>query len=50
MDIGIHIFGELVSDPHTHQQISAPERLKNVLLLKVLPIARIFPLAGYQNR
>jgi hypothetical protein len=31
VEIGIHSFGELVPDPHTHQKISAHERLKNVI-------------------
>jgi alkanesulfonate monooxygenase SsuD/methylene tetrahydromethanopterin reductase-like flavin-dependent oxidoreductase (luciferase family) len=36
MEIGIHTFGELVPDPHTHQKISAPERLKNVIRMAIM--------------
>ena len=36
MEIGIHTFGELVPDPHTHQKISAHERLKNVIHMAIL--------------
>lgn len=36
MEIGIHTFGELVPDPHTHQQISAHERLKNVIRMAIM--------------
>ena len=36
MEIGIHSFGELVPDPHTHQKISAHERLKNVIRMAIM--------------
>ena len=36
MEIGIHTFGELVPDPHTHQKISAHERLKNVIRMAIM--------------
>ena len=36
MEIGIHTFGELVPDPHTHQKISAHERLKHVIRMAIL--------------
>ena len=36
MEIGIHTFGELVPDPHTHQKISAHERLKQVIRMAIL--------------
>ena len=36
MEIGIHTFGELVPDPHTHQKLSARERLKQMIRMAVL--------------
>lgn len=36
MEIGIHTFGELVPDPHTHQKISAHERLNQVIRMAIL--------------
>ena len=39
MEIGIHTFGELVPDPHTHQKISAHERLKNVIHMAIMALA-----------
>jgi Luciferase-like monooxygenase/CoA binding domain len=36
MEIGIHTFGELVSDPHTHHKISAHKRLKQVIQMAIL--------------
>ena len=36
MEIGIHTFGELVPNPHTHQKISAHERLKQMIRMAVL--------------
>src|SRR5258708_19512666 len=36
MEIGIHSFGELAPDPHTHQKLSAHERLKNVIQMAIL--------------
>jgi alkanesulfonate monooxygenase SsuD/methylene tetrahydromethanopterin reductase-like flavin-dependent oxidoreductase (luciferase family) len=36
VEIGIHTFGELVPDPHTHQKISAHERLKNVIRMAMM--------------
>jgi hypothetical protein len=36
VEIGIHTFGELVPDPHTHQKISARERLKQMIRMAVL--------------
>lgn len=36
MEIGIHSFGELVPDPHTHQKISAHDRLKNVIRMAIM--------------
>ena len=36
MEIGIHSFGELVPDPHTHQKISAHERMKNVIRMAIM--------------
>jgi len=36
VEIGIHSFGELVPDPHTHQKISAHERLKNVIRMAIM--------------
>src|SRR5258708_13687284 len=36
MEIGIHSFGELAPDPHTHQKLSAHERLKQVIQMAIL--------------
>jgi alkanesulfonate monooxygenase SsuD/methylene tetrahydromethanopterin reductase-like flavin-dependent oxidoreductase (luciferase family) len=36
VEIGIHTFGELVPDPHTHQKIRAHERLKNVIRMAIM--------------
>ena len=36
MEIGIHTFGELVADPHTHQKLSAHESLKQVIQMAIL--------------
>jgi probable LLM family oxidoreductase len=36
VEIGIHSFGELVPDPHTHQKIRAHERLKNVIRMAIM--------------
>src|SRR6266702_8859559 len=36
VEIGIHTFGELVPDPHTHLKISAQERLKQVIQMAIL--------------
>lgn len=36
MEIGIHTFGELVPDPHTHQKISVRERLKQMIRMAIL--------------
>ena len=36
MEIGIHTFGELVPDPHTHQKVSASERLKQMIRMAIL--------------
>ncbi|MGZ3609325.1 MAG: LLM class flavin-dependent oxidoreductase [Ktedonobacteraceae bacterium] len=36
MEIGIHTFGELVPDLHTHQKISASERLKQMIRMAIL--------------
>jgi probable LLM family oxidoreductase len=36
VEIGIHTFGELVPAPHTHQKISARERLKQMIRMAIL--------------
>ncbi len=36
MEIGIHSFGELAPDPHTHQKLSAHEHLKQVIQMAIL--------------
>lgn len=36
MEIGIHIFGELVPDPHTGRRMSAQDRLHEVIRMAVL--------------
>ncbi len=36
MELGIHTFGELVPDPHTHQTLTAQERLRQVIRMAVL--------------
>jgi hypothetical protein len=36
VEIGKDTFGELVPDPYTHQQISAHERLKNVIRMAIM--------------
>jgi alkanesulfonate monooxygenase SsuD/methylene tetrahydromethanopterin reductase-like flavin-dependent oxidoreductase (luciferase family) len=36
MELGIHTFGELVPDPHTHQTLSAPERLQQAIRMAML--------------
>src|SRR5258708_22008879 len=36
MEIGIHSFGEVARDPHTHQKLSAHERRKQVIQMAIL--------------
>ncbi len=36
MELGIHTFGELVPDPHTHQTLTAQERLNQVIRMAML--------------
>jgi alkanesulfonate monooxygenase SsuD/methylene tetrahydromethanopterin reductase-like flavin-dependent oxidoreductase (luciferase family) len=36
MEHGVHTFGELVPDPHTHQTLSALERLQQVIRMAIL--------------